>query len=345
MLKHLRRFVSAASILYLLAILDYLVLRGLFGDRFWWLSLVNTFAYGLFLPLIILLPLALLTRGQRATLTLLPVMLVGALWFTPYYLPKHLHAPGGTTLKVLTANVWGNNHDLRTIEAWIAESGADIVLMQEISPAYAGENLPDLLDLYPYQANQADNTRWGSNTTLSRYPVQSIDVVDLGIPDQPTPVRMVVDVAGQPVAVYNVHLAWPVGPARLALPVDNFYLNAAFGFNDRVRNQQIEALLRQLEAEPHPFIVGGDFNMSDHTATYQRVAVQMHDSFREAGTGLGKTWPVSTARGMASVIPPLLRLDYLWHSDHFHTREAQVGPFIGSDHLPVLAVLELSARQ
>jgi len=71
MLKHLRRFVSAASILYVLAILGYLVLRGLFGDRFWWLSLVNTFAYGLFLPLIILLPLALLTRGQRATLTLL----------------------------------------------------------------------------------------------------------------------------------------------------------------------------------------------------------------------------------------------------------------------------------
>lgn len=70
----------------------------------------------------------------------------------------------------------------------------------------------------------------------------------------------------------------------------------------------------------------------------------MNDSFREAGVGLGTSWPVSRMRGLPWFIPPLIRIDYIWHSDHFRAVMAQQGPERGSDHLPVLATLAMGGE-
>jgi endonuclease/exonuclease/phosphatase (EEP) superfamily protein YafD len=42
-------------------------------------------------------------------------------------------------------------------------------------------------------------------------------------------------------------------------------------------------------------------------------------------------------------MPPLVRIDYVWHSDDFHAVEAALGPYLGSDHLPVTAALALES--
>ena len=60
----------------------------------------------------------------------------------------------------------------------------------------------------------------------------------------------------------------------------------------------------------------------------------MHDSFREAAIGLGATWPANAAPW-----PPLLRLDYVWHSDGLRAVSAETGPHLGSDHLPLVVTL------
>ena len=337
----LQKIVYLTTTLYLLALVVYVVLRLIYGDSVWWLSFINTFAYVLLLPLVVLLPLALLVRVPQSVLQLTPVLVVGLIGLMPYYLPNTITPASGPTLKVLTSNVWGNNHDLSAIETWIRQQDADIVLLQEISPAYSQENMPNLLDIYPYQATQPDYTRWGSNTTLSRYPIIQVDLIDIQAANNSDIVRMVIDVNGLPVAVYNVHLAYPGGPARVHLPIHNPYLNLIVGYNDHDRNLQVKYLLEYIQTEPYPYILGGDFNLSDHSPTYQQLAAHMHDAFLSAGTGLGKSWPVSTARGIPGVIPPLVRIDYIWHSEHFQAQQAAVGPQIGSDHLPVMAELVL----
>jgi vancomycin resistance protein VanJ len=313
----------------------------IFGDRFWWLSLLNTFAHLLFLPLLLFVPLALLIRTRQPILRMLPVMLIGGLWFGPYFLPKNLPTPTGSVIRVLTLNVWGNNNDLSRIETWVREVNADIVLLQEISPAYATDSLPNLIDLYPYQFSQPDSTRWGGIITLSRYPIVENEYVDLQVP--PEPQRSVIDINGQRIAVYNVHLAWPVSNPRIQPPVDSLYWRVALGFDDGARNQQITNLLDHLEKEPYPYLVGGDFNTSDQSATYNRIAAQMHDTFREAGVGFGASWPVSAARGLPAFLPPLIRIDYLWHSEGFRTLKAHQPQPVGSDHLPLQVELEISA--
>lgn len=260
----LRAILTFIAALYTLGLIAYLLLRVLFSDRFWWLALANNFAPFFFLPLVALLVLAVLLRARR-TVFLLPFALVGALWFGPYYLPKSVVASGGQTARVLTFNVWGNNHDLSQIETWLREVNPDLVLLQEISPAYAQETLPNLLDVYPYQFAQEDTTRWGGNIVLSHYPIVEQGFLDLEGDGTPTQQRLVLDINGQPVAVYNVHLAFPARAPRFALPVDSFYARTALGYDAGLRNAQIRGLLAALENEPYPFIVGGDFNTSDQS--------------------------------------------------------------------------------
>ncbi len=330
---------------YLMLLLVYLMARISIGDGFWVLSLVNTFAYLLFAPLPVLLGWALLTRSRLAVLRLLPVLLLAILWFAPRFLPRPTAAAAadGATLQVLTFNVWGNRHDLSSTAEWVRQSGVDIAFLQEISPAYATDGLSELADLYPYQSSQNDPTRWGGNFTLSKYPIVSSEYVDLGVANAPFPERLVLDVAGQPIAVYNVHLAWPVNKDRPGMEyATSLYMQVALGFDDRLRNAQIDGLLAHLADEPYPYIVAGDFNTSDFSVTYDRIAAQMRDSFRQAGTGLGGSWPVAQARGLPDFLPPLIRIDYIWHSAGIETVAAWQGAPAGSDHLPLFATLRLS---
>ena len=93
------------------------------------------------------------------------------------------------------------------------------------------------------------------------------------------------------------------------------------------------------ESKPH--IVAGDFNLSDASLIYDEVAAQMHDAWRGAGVGAGRTWPVAEAIGLPRVIQPLLlRIDYVWHSAALRPVAATVGAPIGSDHLPVTVEFE-----
>jgi endonuclease/exonuclease/phosphatase (EEP) superfamily protein YafD len=41
-------------------------------------------------------------------------------------------------------------------------------------------------------------------------------------------------------------------------------------------------------------------------------------------------------------IPPLVRIDYIWHSAGLRALQAWQGPAIGSDHLPLQALLEFT---
>ncbi len=157
-MKILSKALTILAALYSLALALYLILRTAFGDGLWWLAFLNNFAPFYFLPLIVLLTLALLLRVRRMAF-LLPFALIGLIWFGPYYLPRSAPAPTGSTLCVLTFNVWGDNRHLPEVEAWLRDMGADLVLMQEVPPSYGEHGLVALRDLYPYQFKQPPELR------------------------------------------------------------------------------------------------------------------------------------------------------------------------------------------
>jgi vancomycin resistance protein VanJ len=186
------------------------------------------------------------------------------------------------------------------------------------------------------------NRHWTwANLALSRYPILTEEHLDFaGDGSRPVQQRFTLKVDGQIIAVYNVHLAMPLGDTP-RLPGDQYILQTLLRFDDTIRNTEIRRLLVQLEKEPFPFIVAGDFNLSDQAATYRDLTAHMSDTFREVGIGLGGSWPISVAGEFPSFMPPLVRIDYVWHSGHFRAVDAQQGPRMGSDHLPLYVTLEL----
>ncbi len=339
-----QQLVNALALIYLLLMAIYLVLRLTVGDGNVRLSLVNSFAYFLFIPLLVLLILALIARSRLALLRLLPVLMAIIIWIGPRFIPKSIAAASGEqTIRLMSLNVWGNQHDFSRTEKGLRDNPVDILALVEVSPTYAAEKMNELRDLYPYQSTQQDDTRWGDNYTLSKYPIVSTETVDLGVPDMPLLVRTVIDVDGNQIAMYTVHLAWPVDEDSITTKGLAFYMQVALAFDDRIRNQQIDNLVAQLKNEPLPYILAGDFNTSDFSVTYNKLAGAMHDSFAEGGVGLGGSWPVAQARGLPSWLPPLIRIDFIWHSEGLRTIRAWQGAETGSDHLPLLADLALES--
>lgn len=75
------KWLARLCIGYVLLIAFWLALRAARFDRLWWLALLNTFALALFLPLAVLLPLA-LWPGRRRLLAALALPLVAFGWRT-----------------------------------------------------------------------------------------------------------------------------------------------------------------------------------------------------------------------------------------------------------------------
>ncbi|MBZ0298213.1 MAG: endonuclease/exonuclease/phosphatase family protein, partial [Anaerolineae bacterium] len=214
--------------------------------------------------------------------------------------------------------------------ALIREADADIVALQELSAAMGDHIRLALADEYPYQAlhtNPLDSV--SGQGVLSRYPITSDDYWRLYRVTQ----RVTLDIQGQTVVFYNAH---PPQPIRR----DGFFRRA----------EHITDLLAHATQETDPVILAGDFNMSDQSADYWRIAAQYQDSYRASGWGLGLTFPAGIpyfgdgryGSSLFRLVPPLVRLDYVFHDAAFDSLEARVWPTSGgSDHLPVFVTLAM----
>jgi vancomycin resistance protein VanJ len=217
--------------------------------------------------------------------------------------------------------------------AVIREANADIVALQEMSPAAAERFDSALADLYPYRALHPADSPYHGRGILSRYPIAD----DYSWPvEYPIPVRLErakIDLDGTTITVYNMH----------APPSQPIF---GQGIDLEPRREQIAALMDQVAGDSGAVLVMGDFNTSDMEDNYARITAQLADSFHEVGWGLGFTnpdWSWENSREGLAFIPPYQRVDYVFHNTFFQPVEARVWPTSGgSDHRPVYAVLSFS---
>ncbi|MBI1279851.1 MAG: hypothetical protein GC179_17115 [Anaerolineaceae bacterium] len=340
----LRRITNTAALSYLILMIVYLVLRFTIQDRHWIMSEINSFAPLLFIPLPILSLVSIWVRSRRALLYLLPIVILVAIWIGPRFLPKN-RITQAIPLRVMSNNVSHFNIDPERVARLALAENPDIIFLQEVQLSDQEQALKPLDDAYPYQTRQQDEMRTGMysavNITYSRFPFVISKEIDPHIPGMPTLYRNVIEFRGQRVALYNIHLLSPGGAGRWTNLTNNYFVHYALGFDDATRNSQIDALLAYLATEPYPYIVAGDFNTSDFSMTYTQIAARMQDSFAEAGVGLGSSWPAARAFGWPAFIPPIIRIDYIWHSAGLQAVNAWKGDFDGSDHLPMFADLAL----
>ena len=103
------------------------------------------------------------------------------------------------------------------------------------------------------------------------------------------------------------------------------------------RNAEVRRLTEIVDSVRGPLLVTGDFNMTEYSADYHAMRARLGDAFRAAGRGLGLTFPRPRSYPRELPAPwPVVRLDYVWHSEELRPLDAHVGSSGGSDHRPVI---------
>ncbi len=232
----------------------------------------------------------------------------------------------------MTYNLGNGMADPNRLVATLRASTADLIGLQELETAQAEAIARQLGDLFPHQVLHP--VGFAGKGLLSRYPILEQEQLHLS-PDRPD-LRVVIDVDGAPVTVIVAHPR----PPRVRLTGMVF---------DPVTRDQIDGLARLAVSGP-PSIVVGDFNMTARHGRYADwISVGLIDAFRAIRRG-GATLPVRVGRSVRMKdrlagfpLLPLVRVDYIWHTDHLVAQAAWLGDDAGSDHLPVLARLALKS--
>ncbi len=296
------------------------------------LALMATFEPFLLLPLLLCLGLALLARSRLALVALAVAALPFVLYYLPLFLPR-LPAPASSrTVTVMTHNILAANRESDRLAETILSQDADIVALQELVGNHAARLAPKLAATYPYRVIYADQ----GLGLYSRYPLRDAQLLTLGA-EGSYAIRAVVDLPGGPVTVFNAHprhprIDWTPGAGSL-LYVANF--------DPSRRDRAVASLVSAIDRVKGPVIVLGDLNLPDRSGAYRQLTEYLKDAHREAGWGLGYTFPEGLVGGRFWTPFPFLRIDYVLHSPEIRALEARPGPPSGSDHLPVVARLDL----
>jgi len=320
------RLLIALGSAYASGIFGWAVCRALLGDRWWWLFALNAFAPFLLLPLPVVAVVGLALRSRTLLLATVGVLVVGGVVIGPSFpLDWPKARAEGPALTILTFNVFGHSDCPACAVATIRAANADLVAIQELTPAIADALARDLAEAYPYQVLAPDPGVVGMGT-ISRYPLRATGEALLGSWFA-TPQLLALDYGDTTVAVINAHLdatALTDGPKMEA--------------TIRLREAQARAIVAFAEAHEGPLIVPGDYNTTDRNAAYATLATALRDTWREAGRGPGHTFP----GGAAYALNWLVRIDYVFHSAQWRAVSARVCDWDrSSDHRPLLVQLAL----
>lgn len=208
----------------------------------------------------------------------------------------------GADFRLVQFNLNYGNRIIDGVATALTASGADIVALQEVTPAH--EIALRAMTAYPHQTHCFFRERIGGVSILSKHPLSQIDCAKgQGL------VTALVDVPGGAVTVASIHTYWP------------------WPFS---QHAQIDAWLPRLSAKTGPMIVAGDFNAAPWSHAVKKVAKA---SRTKVVPGLRMTIGLK----LLPLVPRIpIPIDHVLLTDDFCGLVARIGPRIGSDHLPLI---------
>lgn len=223
-------------------------------------------------------------------------------------------AGNGPRLRVVSFNAWSGESALEHVPAFLAGIGADVVVLQQVEPQWIGPLAAALPD-YPHVFEDASSESHGV-VVFSHWPF--VDTASYGlVPGGARAARVSVDVAGQTVTVLSSHLQWPLNPRQA-----------------RARNIEARSLGDIAAHEQGPLILMGDLNMTRWSPHFDPLLARGQLTRCAAGALLA-TWPAPL--GIAGI-----GIDHCLIKGPVRAIAVHTGPFLWSDHYPLIADFELA---
>lgn len=333
--------ISCIVYAYTIFLAVYFILRFLFWDKLAIVGFIGNFIPWIFLPIFIFPIVFLILKNKIVFIISCCATLILLGWVhTKYWSPKTLDITNPhSSVVVLSMNVGQHLVEPESLKKVIFEQNADIVFLQEVTDRHIKSIWPSLLENYPYQIHgPLVSEKMVGMGILSKYPILSSKDFKLAEEGLVFQQRSVIKIGKQKIAIYNIHTTYP----WFRFQKEFFFVTVPI-YDYSIRSKEIQALVNLLHNENLPVIAAGDFNMTDQTQDYQYLNKVLIDSFKESGWGFGFTWPAhKNPSGEINLTQPIVRIDYIMHSDNWNSHLTQVLPKIGSDHLPIKTKLFLN---
>ncbi|MFR9674920.1 endonuclease/exonuclease/phosphatase family protein [Streptomyces sp. TR06-5] len=261
----------------------------------------------------LLIPVLLATALLRRSVTALVALLVPAFaWWSLFGGLLGDRSGAGGDLTVVTHNVSAANPDPAAAAAELADTGADVIALQEI----AGDRIPvyerELSDAYPYHAVQGTVGLWSTEPLRDTRHVE----MDVG---WKRALRSTVRTPKGDVAVYVAHLP-------------SVRVQFRSGFTAGQRDDAARLLGREIAGDPVGRVVLlGDLNGTMNDRALAPITAQLRSTQGAAGDGMGFSWPASF---------PMARIDQIM-TKGLHPESSWTLPSTGSDHLPLAASVRI----
>jgi len=297
----------------------------------WWPATVLLFGprWVLLLPLALLLPLVLVWDRP-----LTPVLLVAGLIFLGPVMGfgvGHLWPVAGSgpnpVLTVVTLNARGGNTLLTSPRNLLAEWEPDILAIQECGAGLAAELRNDP----SWNVDVRSGVCLVSRLAIVQVREMERDALEFA-GGSGVVVTYTLDLNGTSISVTNVHLETPragfellrSGQLRAGIP--------KVSERSFMRGIELRRAAAWTEDIPGPQIVLGDFNTPPESRLYRQAWSSWKNTFSMAGWGLGGTRLNGWIRA---------RIDHILVNDGWTVLDARVGGDVGSDHLPVIARIQI----
>ena len=253
--------------------------------------------------------------------------------YTPLYPKQMSDSPAdddSSRISLLIYNVLYDNREVEALRDLIRDTNPDIILLSEPTQWWF-DQLDGLEEEYPYTIFQPQENHYGK-LLYSRLELIDPEIrflIDPKVPSILTRVRLR---SGTVVTLYGVH---PRPPGLKAPDEDN---ESGEGEGERedsdMRDAELLLIAKEVgELGDVPVIVAGDFNdvaWSRTTHLFQRISGLLDP---RVGRGFINTF---NTRSRLMRYP----LDHVFASRHFLLGELRRLPDIGSDHFPILVVLD-----
>jgi endonuclease/exonuclease/phosphatase (EEP) superfamily protein YafD len=288
------------------------------GRWVWWLDVAANFRIQYIVGLLILSLLVLVSKWRKTGYFVLAVALVNLIVVLPIYAGGRAEAtPGVPTIRVMTFNLLSTNESYAEVVDYLGRLNPDLVFLHEVSRPW--EVAIESADLgYELIRARSDDLIFGSFVLVRG---ESLTAISHGFG---TSSRRAVELHyvppgwPEPISVLGIHPLAPTDEERAALR------DAQLGFATEWAGDRTGA-----------FLVAGDFNATPWSWPFRRLIGETDLRNSQIGFGLQPSFSAET--NLLLRVP----IDHLLHSPALEVINRSLGPFLGSDHFPLVVDLQL----